>query len=137
MGERILPDVEIGQPGQLRRDVEVGELVGAQVEKAQAGQVRREIEAAEPIEIEVKLGQIPQISGQGQVRELIEEEVEFDQVRHPGGQGEDYGKAAPEALVVLLLFFIAVALLVRSMNKHLRRVPKSFDDHPGSDTDEN
>jgi hypothetical protein len=55
----------------------------------------------------------------------------------PGGQGEDYGKAAPEALVVLLLFFIAVALLVRSMNKHLRRVPKSFDDHPGSDTDEN
>jgi hypothetical protein len=53
----------------------------------------------------------------------------------PGGQGEDYGKAAPEALVVLLLFFLAVALLVRSMNKHLRRVPKSFDD-PGTDTRE-
>jgi hypothetical protein len=45
----------------------------------------------------------------------------------PGGQGADFGKAAPVALVVLLLFFIAVALLVRSMNKHLRRVPKSFD----------
>jgi hypothetical protein len=45
----------------------------------------------------------------------------------PGGQGEDYGKAAPVGLVVLLLFFLAVALLVRSMNKHLRRVPKSFD----------
>jgi hypothetical protein len=54
----------------------------------------------------------------------------------PGGQGEDYGKAAPEALVVLLLFFIAVALLARSMNKHLRRVPKSFDNHSGSDTDD-
>jgi hypothetical protein len=54
----------------------------------------------------------------------------------PGGQGEDYGKAAPEALVVLLLFFIAVALLARSMNKHLRRVPKSFDNDSGSDTDE-
>ena len=53
----------------------------------------------------------------------------------PGGQGEDFGKAAPEALVVLLLFFIAVALLVRSMNKHLRRVPKSFDDRPGTGTD--
>lgn len=53
----------------------------------------------------------------------------------PGGQGEDYGKAAPEALVVLLLFFLAVALLVRSMNKHLRRVPKSFDD-PGPDNRE-
>jgi hypothetical protein len=51
----------------------------------------------------------------------------------PGGQGEDFGKAAPEALVVLLLFFLAVALLVRSMNKHLRRVPKSFDD-PRPDT---
>ena len=54
----------------------------------------------------------------------------------PGGQGDDYGKAAPEALVVLLLFFVAVALLVRSMNKHLRRVPKSFDTRPGTDTDE-
>jgi hypothetical protein len=53
----------------------------------------------------------------------------------PGGQGDDYGKAAPEALVVLLLFFLAVALLVRSMNKHLRRVPKSFDD-PGPDNRE-
>jgi hypothetical protein len=46
----------------------------------------------------------------------------------PGGQGEDFGKAAPVALVVLLLFFLAVALLVRSMNKHLRRVPESFED---------
>ncbi len=46
----------------------------------------------------------------------------------PGGRGADFGKAAPVGLVVLLLFFLAVALLVRSMNKHLRRVPKSFDD---------
>ena len=43
--------------------------------------------------------------------------------------GHDY-------LVVLLLFFLAVALLVRSMNKHLRRVPKSFDDETGSETRE-
>jgi hypothetical protein len=50
----------------------------------------------------------------------------------PGGQGEDFGKAAPTALVVLLLLFLAAALLVRSMNKHLRRLPESFDD--GSDT---
>lgn len=48
--------------------------------------------------------------------------------KDPGGQGEDFGKSAPVGLVVLLLFFVAVALLVRSMNKHLRRVPKSFDD---------
>jgi hypothetical protein len=50
----------------------------------------------------------------------------------PGRQGEDFGKAAPLGLVVLLLFFLAVALLVRSMNKHLRRVPKSFDNDPGT-----
>ena len=50
----------------------------------------------------------------------------------PGGQGEDFGKAAPLGLVVLLLFFLAVALLVRSMNKHLRRVPESFDDDSGT-----
>jgi hypothetical protein len=45
-----------------------------------------------------------------------------------GGQGEDFGKSSPVGFVVLLLFFIAVIFLVRSMNKHLRRVPESFDD---------
>jgi hypothetical protein len=44
-----------------------------------------------------------------------------------GGQGEDFGKSSPVALLVLLLFFIAVAFLVRSMTKHLKRVPASFD----------
>ena len=55
----------------------------------------------------------------------------FSPAPDPGGQGEDFGKAAPVGLVVLLLFFLAVALLVRSMNKHLRRVPKSFDEDGG------
>jgi hypothetical protein len=45
----------------------------------------------------------------------------------PGGRGEDYGKSAPVGLVVIIVFFIAVFFLVRSMNKHLRRVPASFD----------
>ena len=56
----------------------------------------------------------------------------------PGGQGEEFGKSSPIGLVILILFFLAVGLLVRSMNKHLRRVPESFDppeettdDHPG------
>jgi hypothetical protein len=47
--------------------------------------------------------------------------------KDPGGQGEDYGKSSPVGLVILLLFFVAVGLLVRSMNKHLRRVPESFE----------
>ena len=45
----------------------------------------------------------------------------------PGGRGEDFGKAAPVGLLLLILFFVAVAFLARSMNKHLRRVPASFD----------
>ncbi|HEY0639053.1 MAG TPA: hypothetical protein VGD67_15490 [Pseudonocardiaceae bacterium] len=45
----------------------------------------------------------------------------------PGGRGEDFGKSSPVGLVVLIAFVIAVVLLVRSMNKHLRRVPESFD----------
>ncbi len=45
----------------------------------------------------------------------------------PGGRGADFGKSSPVGLVVLILFFIAVAFLVRSMTKHLKRVPASFD----------
>jgi hypothetical protein len=45
-----------------------------------------------------------------------------------GGQGEDFGKSSPVGFVVLLLFFVAVIFLIRSMNKHLRRVPESFDE---------
>ena len=45
----------------------------------------------------------------------------------PGGRGEDFGKSSPLGFLVLIIFFIAVAFLVRSMTKHLKRVPASFD----------
>ncbi|MFL6140746.1 MAG: hypothetical protein ACJ72N_02605 [Labedaea sp.] len=45
----------------------------------------------------------------------------------PGGRGEDFGKSSPVGFLVLILFFIAVAFLIRSMNKHLKRVPATFD----------
>ena len=45
----------------------------------------------------------------------------------PGGQGEDFGKSSPVGLLVVLLLLVAVAFLVRSMTKHLKRVPASFD----------
>ena len=45
-----------------------------------------------------------------------------------GGQGEDFGKSSPVGFLVLILFLIAVAFLVRSMTKHLKRVPASFDE---------
>jgi len=41
------------------------------------------------------------------------------------------GEASPIALVVILCLLVAVVLLVRSMNRHLRRVPASFDRPPG------
>ncbi|HJQ48531.1 MAG TPA: hypothetical protein VJ870_19735 [Amycolatopsis sp.] len=44
-----------------------------------------------------------------------------------GGQGEDFGKSSPVGFLLLLIFLIAVAFLVRSMTKHLKRVPASFD----------
>jgi hypothetical protein len=45
----------------------------------------------------------------------------------PGGRGEDFGKSSPVGFLVLIVFFIAVAFLMRSMTKHLKRVPPSFD----------
>ncbi|WP_298175545.1 hypothetical protein [Saccharomonospora sp.] len=44
-----------------------------------------------------------------------------------GGQGEDFGKSSPVGLLLLLLFLVAVAFLIRSMTKHLKRIPASFD----------
>ena len=52
-----------------------------------------------------------------------------------GGQGQDFGKSSPVGLLLLILFLIAVAFLVRSMTKHLKRVPASFDnDEPRTET---
>nr|WP_189224588.1 hypothetical protein [Saccharothrix coeruleofusca] len=45
----------------------------------------------------------------------------------PGGQQEDFGKSSPLGLLLLVLFFIAVFFLVRSMSKHLKKLPASFD----------
>ncbi|SMD15412.1 hypothetical protein [Kibdelosporangium aridum] len=49
----------------------------------------------------------------------------------PGGRGEDFGKSSPVGLLVLLVFLVAVVFLARSMTKHLRRVPASFDPPAG------
>ncbi|MGW4062699.1 hypothetical protein ACWEGE_30760 [Amycolatopsis sp. NPDC004747] len=53
-----------------------------------------------------------------------------------GGQGEDFGKSSPVGFLVLILFLIAVAFLVRSMTKHLKRVPASFDEPSEPPADE-
>jgi hypothetical protein len=53
----------------------------------------------------------------------------------PGAdRGEEFGKTSPIALVVIIVLGLATALLIRSMTKHLRKVPASFDPPEGDDT---
>jgi hypothetical protein len=48
--------------------------------------------------------------------------------------GPEFGKASPVGLAIVLLLLIGTALLVRSMNKHLRGLPSKFHpDHPEPD----
>jgi hypothetical protein len=47
--------------------------------------------------------------------------------------GPESGKAGPLALLVILLLGVATVLLIRSMNRHLRKVPPSFDPPVGPD----
>src|SRR3954447_14617424 len=48
---------------------------------------------------------------------------------------EDVGKAGPLGLLLIVVLLIAVVLLVRSMSKHLKRIPASFDPVPEQDVD--
>ncbi|MGY2127677.1 hypothetical protein [Blastococcus sp. SYSU DS0617] len=40
---------------------------------------------------------------------------------------EDIGKAGPLGLLLIVVLLIAVALLVKSMSGHLKKLPRSFD----------
>jgi Na+-transporting methylmalonyl-CoA/oxaloacetate decarboxylase gamma subunit len=42
--------------------------------------------------------------------------------------GQEFGSASTLGFVVLVLFFIAVAFLARSMAKHLKRIQKPFEE---------
>ena len=41
---------------------------------------------------------------------------------------EDVGKSGPVGLLLTVLLAIAIYLLVKSMTRHLERLPRSFDD---------
>ncbi|HKP39541.1 MAG TPA: hypothetical protein VJV41_00830 [Mycobacterium sp.] len=45
----------------------------------------------------------------------------------PRNTGPDFGKASPFGLVIVVLLLIGTFALVWSMNRHLRKLPKSFD----------
>jgi hypothetical protein len=52
----------------------------------------------------------------------------------PRDTGPDFGKASPFGLLIVVLLMIGLFLLVRSMNRHLKRLPESFDsDSPEPD----
>ena len=55
----------------------------------------------------------------------------------PRNTGPDFGKASPFGLVIVVLLLIGTFLLVWSMNRHLRKLPKSFDQpEPDQTTEE-
>ncbi|BCI54729.1 hypothetical protein NIIDNTM18_40070 [Mycolicibacterium litorale] len=52
----------------------------------------------------------------------------------PRDTGPDFGKASPFGLLIVAVLLVAVVVLVWSMNRHLKRLPESFDpDHPEPD----
>ncbi|MGV9792212.1 hypothetical protein [Gordonia sp. NPDC003422] len=49
-------------------------------------------------------------------------------------QGPEFGKASPLGLLIILVLLIATAFLIWSMNKQLKKLPKTFDtEHPEAD----
>ena len=54
--------------------------------------------------------------------------------REPRETGPDFGKASPFGLLIVALLLVGTFVLVWSMNRHLKRLPESFDrDHPEPD----
>ncbi len=53
----------------------------------------------------------------------------------PHNTGPDFGKASPTGLLIVVVLLIATFLLVRSMNRHLKKVPESCDDLDGAAAD--
>jgi hypothetical protein len=54
----------------------------------------------------------------------------------PRNTGPDFGKASPFGLAIVVLLLIGTFALVWSMNRHLRKVPKSFDQSEQEQADE-
>ncbi|MFI5778033.1 hypothetical protein [Nocardia sp. NPDC051570] len=48
--------------------------------------------------------------------------------------GPEFGKASPLGLVIILILLVGTVLLIRSMNKHIKRLPAEFSpEHPEPD----
>jgi hypothetical protein len=52
----------------------------------------------------------------------------------PRDTGPDFGKASPFGLLIVVLLIIGTFFLIWSMNRHLKKLPESFDrDEPEPD----
>lgn len=61
-------------------------------------------------------------------------EAAFLIAAEPPPKGPEFGKASPIGLLVIVLLLVSTFLLIRSMNKQLRKLPDTFDaDHPEPD----
>ena len=49
------------------------------------------------------------------------------------GDTRGSGLAGPTGLVIILLLVLGTVLLIRNMNKRLKRLPESFDNEPADD----
>lgn len=48
--------------------------------------------------------------------------------------GPEFGKASPVGLVIVVALLVGTVLLIRSMNKQLRKLPDTFEpEHPEAD----
>lgn len=53
----------------------------------------------------------------------------------PKNTGPDFGKASPLGLLIVVILLICVFALVWSMNRHLKKLPESFDETLGGPDD--
>jgi hypothetical protein len=54
--------------------------------------------------------------------------------QQPRDTGPDFGKASPFGLLIIVLLMVGTFFLIWSMNRHLKKLPKSFDqNHPEPD----
>lgn len=54
----------------------------------------------------------------------------------PNGHGQEFGSSGPIALILIIVLFVAVAFLIRSMTKHLKKVPPTFDPDEAAGNDD-
>ncbi|WP_019200552.1 hypothetical protein [Tsukamurella sp. 1534] len=67
---------------------------------------------------------------------LVHLAAEVSFLAEPKPKGPEFGKATPLGLFVIVALLAVTFLLIRSMNKHVKNLPESFDDEQPGEGDE-